>query len=77
MKEIKGMILKSDMTKSLNEISTKIQVINPTSFKLSDVDAREFTPYESSGLAKQIKVPVKINFKTLEEVEKLEAPLID
>ena len=52
MKEIKGMILKSDMTKSLNEISTKIQVINPTSFKLSDVDAREFTPYESSGLAK-------------------------
>eukprot|EP00347_Sterkiella_histriomuscorum_P007708 403347869 len=77
LKEIQGMQKKSDMSDSLNNSQSRITVINPTSFKLNDVDIREYSSYEGSGVAKQIKVPVTINFKTQKEIESLESPALD
>jgi len=47
------MLNKDDPSKSINDTTHKVKVINPQSFKIGST--LEFTPYESSGLVKQIK----------------------
>ena len=54
--------------KSINDETVSVKIINPTSF-IINLDARKFSPYERNGIAKQIKVPRKLEFKTLEELE--------
>lgn len=76
IREVKGMLLKSDMSQSINNTEVKIKAINPSSFYI-DLDVRQYTEYEGNGTAKQVKVPVKVEFKTLEEVDKEEEPRID
>jgi hypothetical protein len=36
-------------------------------------DARQYSEYEGNGIAKQIKVPKKLTFKSLTELELLES----
>jgi hypothetical protein len=62
------MSLLTDPEKSINDETVSVKVINPTSFLISQ-DARLYTAYERNGIAKQVKVPRKLEFKTLEELE--------
>jgi ubiquitin-activating enzyme E1 len=65
---------KPDATTSINGTKHKIQVINVNSFKIGDTT--KFSPYVRGGLAKNLKAPVEINFKSLKEIhEKNELPL--
>ena len=68
-KEVLGMRLLADNEKSINDVTVTIKVINPSSFIISE-DARNYTPYENNGIAKQVKVPRKLAFKTIEEISK-------
>ena len=56
---------------SINGKQVTVKVINPSSFVI-DEDARKYSAYEGNGIAKQIKVPKTLAFKTIEELEKLE-----
>lgn len=56
--------------KSINDVQQiKIRVINPKSFELLDFDIQKYSKYESGGIAKQIKVPISLSFKTLQEID--------
>ncbi len=66
-KEILGMRLKEDSTKSINDINVTVKTINPSSFMICE-DLSNYTPYEGNGIAKQVKVPRKHEFKSLEEI---------
>jgi hypothetical protein len=56
--------------KSINDVQQiKIRVINPKSFELLDFDLQKYSKYESGGIAKQIKVPLSLSFKTLQEID--------
>ena len=56
--------------KSINDVQQiKIRVINPKSFELLDFDIQKYSKYESGGIAKQIKVPLSLSFKTLQEID--------
>ncbi len=67
-KEVLGMKLKEDEEKSINDVTVTVKVINPSSFSINE-DARNYTPYEGNGIAKQVKVPRKHEFRSLEEIE--------
>jgi len=69
--------MKNDEGKSINGSEFKIKVLNTTAFTLEECDYRDYTPYEGNGTAKQLKVPVKLQFQTLEEVEAAAEPKID
>ena len=69
IKEVKGMRTKSDEEQSINGKIFTIKVINPQSFSFDEEDLRQYTPYEGNGIAKQIKVPQQIEFKTIKEME--------
>lgn len=51
---------------SINGTIHKIRVINSNSFEIGDT--RGFSPYVRSGIAKNIKAPVNLQFKSLQEV---------
>ena len=70
-KEVLGMKKIEDNEKSINDVTVSVKVINPSSFIISE-DARNYTPYEGNGIAKQVKVPRKHDFKSLEEIDKLD-----
>jgi hypothetical protein len=53
---------------SINDQIATVTKINPQSFKI-DLDSREYSPYEGSGIAKQVKVAKKVQFNSLEEIE--------
>lgn len=57
-KEVKGMT-------QVNGKQFKIVVKSPHSFTIGDTSG--FSPYESNGIAEQVKVPVHIEFKSLEK----------
>lgn len=67
-KEVLGMRSIEDSEKSINDITVTVRVINPSSFFIVE-DIRNYTPYEGNGIAKQVKVPRKHEFKSLEEIE--------
>ncbi len=70
IKEVKGMLSKKDAEKSINGSEFKIKVLSPSQFTLDDFQCdADFTPYEGNGTAKQLKVPVKLAFSTLEELD--------
>ena len=66
------MVHKDDAAKSINETVHKVKVINPTSFKISST--LDYTPYESSGLVKQIKSIKEMYFLPLSKVNNEEPP---
>jgi len=77
-KEVKGMdlldkeIKEGEVPASINTMeAATVKVINPTSF-IIDHDARKLTAYQGNGIAKQIKVPKKLEFKTMEELDALD-----
>lgn len=79
IKEVLGMQSKEDKNKSINGIVTKVKVINPSSFTISE-DVRNYSPYDGNGIAKQVKVPRKVTFKSIEECKEHETsnePLYD
>jgi len=56
--------------KSINDIEhIKIRVINTSSFELLGLDIQKYTKYESGGIAKQVKVPVTLSFKAMQEID--------
>lgn len=64
------MLNKADSNKSINGAEFNIKVISTTQFTLDDFNCTtEFTSYEGNGTAKQLKVPVKVSFDTLEELD--------
>ncbi len=54
-------------TGSINGTLHKIEVISKTQFKIGDTT--EYSPYEMNGTARNIKIPAKMTFKTLEETK--------
>lgn len=67
-KEVLGMKLIEDNEKSINDVTVTVKVINPSSFMICE-DLSKYTAYEGNGIAKQVKVPRKHEFKSLEEIE--------
>ena len=67
-KEVLGMKLIEDNQKSINDVTVTVKVINPSSFMICE-DLSKYTAYEGNGIAKQVKVPRKNEFKSLEEIE--------
>ncbi len=56
--------------KSIDDIDQiKIRVINTSSFELLGLDIEKYTKYESGGIAKQVKVPVTLSFKAMQEID--------
>ena len=55
-------LVKSD---SINDTIHKVTVLTPYSFKIGDT--RKFEPYERSGIAKQLKSKVQLQFRSFEE----------
>lgn len=66
---IKGMKLKTDENKSINETVHKIKIINKNSFKIGDTT--QFTEYQGNGLVKNLKIPIEVSFKSYEESIKI------
>lgn len=58
-----------DSTKSINGTLHKIQTINSSSFYIEDT--RDFSPYVGNGTAKNVKLPITLNFPPLQQVFKL------
>ena len=52
-------LVKSD---SINDTIHKVITVSPYSFKIGDT--RKFTPYESKGLAKQLRMKTVLKFKS-------------
>lgn len=71
-KQIKGMKSLDDENKSLNDTVHKVKVINPASFKIGSTVS--YSPYESSGLVKQIKSIKEMHFEPLSNVKSDEPP---
>ena len=67
-KEVLGMRLIEDKEKSINDITVTVKTINPSSFMICE-DLSKYTAYEGNGIAKQVKVPRKLEFRSLEEIE--------
>jgi PII-like signaling protein len=67
-KEVLGMRLIEDKEKSINDITVTVKTINPSSFMICE-DLSKYTAYEGNGIAKQVKVPRKHEFRSLEEIE--------
>ena len=61
LREVKGMLGKENGS-SINGSEFKVKIVNPQSFELEGCDLRKYSPYEGNGIAKQIKVPLKMNF---------------
>ncbi|KYQ91301.1 ubiquitin activating enzyme E1 [Tieghemostelium lacteum] len=61
-KEILGM---TQLNNTSNPI--KVKVINPYSFSLADIDSSVMGAYQSGGIVQQIKTPVEIKFKSLQD----------
>lgn len=75
IKEVKGMA-KLEGEGSINDSIGTITSINPQSFKI-DIDSRHYGPYQGNGIAKQVKVPRKVQFKSLRELDEDKAPAFD
>jgi len=56
------MLMKNNPAHSINGSEFKVKVITRESFVIYGCDATAYTPYEGNGIAKQIKVPLKMNF---------------
>jgi hypothetical protein len=70
-KEVQGM--RTEDGKSINDCTNvKIKVINTTKFEISE-DASNYSAYEGSGIAKQVKVPAIMSFKSMEKIDNEEA----
>lgn len=54
---------------SINGTIHKIRVINSNSFEIGDT--RGFTNYVRNGIAKNIKTPINIAFKSLSTVQNI------
>ena len=68
LKEVNGMV--DSEGNSINDIDQiKIRVINTSSFELLELDIQKYTKYESGGIAKQVKVPVTLSFKAMQEID--------
>lgn len=66
-REVLGMqTIDDQMGASINDKVVTIKVINPTQFSI-DEDSRKYTLYSGNGIAKQVKVPKKLSFLSLEE----------
>lgn len=63
-REVLGMNLQEGEG-SINGTVHSVKVVNTSSFKIGNTLG--FTKYEGNGIAKQIRVPLKKSFKTLEE----------
>lgn len=61
-KETKDSLLKGSMNGTVH----KIRVINSNSFEIGDT--RGFTPYIRNGIAKNVKTPITVSFKSLENM---------
>ena len=67
---VKGMKLLEDEQKSINETVHTITSINSNSFEIGNTLG--FSAYEGEGTARNIKMPVKMVFKSLEESSTLQ-----
>jgi ubiquitin-activating enzyme E1 len=56
------------LSESINGTTHSVKVVNPQQFRIGST--LEYSKYESLGFAKQIRVPKKLTFKTLEETFK-------
>lgn len=63
--KVKGMESKTEEGKSINETMHKIKVINPFSFSIGNT--LDYTEYSGNGLVRNMKLPITINFKKLED----------
>ena len=60
---------KEELGKSINGQVFEVKTLNPSQF-LIDADFREkYTEYEGNGIAKQVKVPKVMKFKTIDECD--------
>lgn len=67
-REVNGLV--DSQGKSINDMKdVKISVINPQKFELLNFDLQKYSKYESAGIAKQIKIPLTLSFKTLQEID--------
>ena len=68
LKEVIGMV--DENGTSICDIKEiRIRVINTSSFELVDVDLSKYSKYEGGGIAKQVKVPGTVTFKTMQEID--------
>ena len=73
--KVEGMAHKTQLGKSINLTQHKIQVINSNSFYIEDT--RDFGEYERNGLAKNLKIAVKVDFRTFNEIKNEKRPPFD
>ncbi|XP_071498868.1 ubiquitin-like modifier-activating enzyme 6 [Diadema antillarum] len=59
-KEVKGMTV-------LNGSQQEVKVISPYKFSIGDTSGGDFSPYETGGIAIELKVPFKVKFQSLQE----------
>lgn len=72
IREVKGMQLSSDPTKSINETIHKVLTKTPSTFTIGDTTC--FSEYEGSGLAKPLKTKKMMKFIPLEKLDMKEPP---
>lgn len=53
---------------SINDTIHKVKVLTPYSFTIGDTE--KFEPYQSNGIAKQLKTKVKFKFKSYSDSTK-------
>lgn len=58
--------------KSINGTIHKVITVTPSSFKIGDTT--QYSKYEHSGLGKQLKTKLKMNFKSLSEISWMDIP---
>jgi hypothetical protein len=65
--KVEGMVKKDgDKEVSINDVVHKVTVETPSSFRIGDTTA--YSEYKDSGLARQVKSKIKIDFKPLSEI---------
>ena len=66
IKNVEGMKSKEDPSKSISETIYKIKTINSKSFEIGNTTG--YDPYIRNGTAKNIKTPIVLKFKAMQDV---------
>ncbi|KAL4475099.1 hypothetical protein ABPG74_001795 [Tetrahymena malaccensis] len=65
IKEVQGMYELNNQNKSINDSIFEIQTINSNSFYL--LTNNSYSPYQGSGIVKNIKTPITLSFQSLKQ----------
>ncbi|KAL4512083.1 hypothetical protein ABPG72_005085 [Tetrahymena utriculariae] len=65
IKEVQGMNVLNNQSKSINDSIFEIQTLNSNSFYL--ITNNQYSPYQGSGIVKNIKTPINLSFQSLKQ----------